>query len=106
VKLAYEAFTSFSSSYIFPIWFITVVPIEIGSEGEISHIWPIVLVKAGRIFKEAFVNIENELLVYSIGLQRFPGYSEKLVSHLEKFEQGSLLLILCGTDAEKSCSRA
>src|ERR1019366_443367 len=47
----------------------------------LGHVWPIRLVKAGRVLKPAFIDVEDETLAILIKDQGFPWNGEKLVAH-------------------------
>src|SRR5678816_4320232 len=72
------------SSGVFPIRLEPVVAVERGTEGGICHVWPVILIEAGRVFKAALFYVKDKHLIDRIDFQRLPWYGKQLIAHLEK----------------------
>src|SRR5580692_1973109 len=73
---------------LFPVRSVTVVSINPGSPGGISHVRPVVLIETRSILQPFLVKVQDGVLFRQIEMQRVPRDGKILVTHPKKASKG------------------
>src|SRR5580704_5870115 len=73
---------------LFPVRSITIVSIDPGSPGGISHVRPVVLIETRSILQSFLVKVQDGVLFRQIEVQRVPRDGKILVAHPKKPSEG------------------
>src|ERR1039458_950947 len=72
----------------FPVRGVTIVLVNAGSPGRISHVRPVVLIESRSILQLFLVKVQDGAIFLQIEVERVPRNGKKLVTHSKKAPKG------------------